>query len=189
MIRSFLAIELPLPIQSLLIVKISGLIQSFPPPITRWVKSGNIHLTLKFLGDASASHLEQLAGLLQQAFSETESFPLSFSKLGVFPNHNRPRIIWVGVEPADKLVEIFHRIDEIAGKIGFSSEERQYSPHITLARISDYHKIDPKNFSTTLSNYSFITIPTVPVHDIKLFKSELKPAGPTYTNLFTIKLR
>ncbi len=72
MIRSFIAIELPAEIQNAIADCTAGLQKALPKPLVRWVAHKNLHLTLKFLGDVSASNLEQLAEALKVEVGQHE---------------------------------------------------------------------------------------------------------------------
>ena len=95
-IRCFVAIEIPEPIQNRL-----GRIQnSLQQQIQKasWVKPGNIHLTLKFLGDVDPADLGSIGEAIKSVAVRHRSFSLCIGGVGVFPNLARPRVIWAGVK-------------------------------------------------------------------------------------------
>jgi len=188
-IRSFIAIHLPQTIRDQLDQIITQLKQSCPSGSVRWVQSQNIHLTLKFLGDISPTNLDLLTDLLEAESAKHSSFEFSIGKLGAFPNLQRPRVIWVGVEPAETLLNLQHRIDVETQRLGYASEARGFSPHLTLGRISrsanseDIHKISRAVTTTKVGQLGIVCADSV-----HLFRSDLRPGGAVYTPLFVAPL-
>ncbi len=107
------------------------------PSGTRWVSRENLHLTLRFLGDSCDRNL--LAALdrhLNWIAARTLPFVLSVRGTGVFPNLNRPRVIWLGLTGA-MLLELAQQVEAAARQAGFAAESRPYSPHLTIGRVRD----------------------------------------------------
>src|SRR5262245_40156728 len=61
-----------------------------------WVKSSNLHLTLKFLGDTQAVQIPELAARFGEICRQYEPMRVKFSGTGVFPNEKKPRVVWLG---------------------------------------------------------------------------------------------
>jgi len=148
------------------------------------VDSKNIHLTLKFLGEIDQNLARSVSEALDLVATKIQPFPASVRGVGAFPGWtNRARVVWAGVEPADRLGSIYRLIDDATVKLGLPSEGRGFSPHLTLARLS---------FMTAGSeqvlNKLKILAPQpdfgeFPVDRIVLFKSVLQPQGPVYSVL------
>lgn len=187
--RSFIAIEISPLIQSAISRQMTDLKKLFPNPDIRWVPTNNIHLTLKFLGDVSTQDLDILAKTLSAEINQLGSFSIPFSETGVFPNARKPRIIWIGLSYQTNLVSLHKIIEATTSRLGFPSEERSFSPHITLGRVSE--KFTPANFQKLLDNLRSIDISSIApisIDSITIFKSDLKPNGPVYSVLNTIPL-
>src|SRR3989449_10290073 len=105
------------------------------------VERENIHLTLKFLGNVMASKLEEIkSALTQVAFPP---FSLEMKGAGAFPNLNRLNVIWVGVGEGLRQVElIFVQTEKLLDQLGLRRETRDFSPHITVARVKSGRKRD-----------------------------------------------
>ena len=95
-IRCFVAIEIPEPIQNQL-ARIQGTLRKQIQKAS-WVKPGNIHLTLKFLGDVDPDELESIGEAIEGVALHHSSFPLRIGGVGAFPNLARPRVMWAGVK-------------------------------------------------------------------------------------------
>ncbi len=102
----------------------------------KWVPVQNYHITLKFLGNCQEESVQLIIKAINEAAQKVKPFSYSLSNLGAFPNVNRPRVFWVGVESGSTdLINLQREIDISMEKIGFNREKRKYHPHLTLARI------------------------------------------------------
>jgi 2'-5' RNA ligase len=100
----------------------------------RWVHKEDLHLTLVFLGACSTKQLEQVKMHLESLLVNWDSFSLELSTTGTFGSKEKPRIFWVGVSNQPYLYSLRQEIFTKCEEIGFSLDQRPYSPHITLAR-------------------------------------------------------
>lgn len=188
-IRSFIAIEIPNPIQDVIARQTANLRKLYPYPKIRWVKPDNIHLTLKFLGNMSTSDLDKIAETISKDASLITPFSISFSGLGIFPNARKPRIIWMGISSPPILLEFQSRIESILSNFGIQMEKRPFSPHITLGRFGDDQiNQNIENLVTELRSLNVSVINEVNISAIEIFKSDLKPDGPVYTSIHHIPL-
>src|SRR5256712_5127657 len=150
------------------------------------VERENIHLTLKFLGNVSASKLEESKSSLHGvAFPP---FSLEIKGAGAFPNLKRMNVIWVGVGEGWSQVElIFEQTEKLLHRLGFSRETRPFSPHITVARVKSGRKRD--EIAAFLGHLTDESFGTFSVQNIRLKKSVLSPSGPTYSTIFEVPAR
>ena len=183
-IRSFIAIELSAEAREQLRVLEDSLRAKLNMPAS-WVKPDNCHLTLKFLGNVTQQKLAQVAAALNAVAQETSPFYLELDGLGVFPNIRHPRILWVGLAGDISQLLILHKnIDHALSRLGFSSENRPFSPHLTLCRIrEDLPTAVCAAISNSLSTIRAEDKARFQVVELTLFKSELTPGGPIYTRL------
>jgi 2'-5' RNA ligase len=183
LIRSFLAIDLHSSMQIKLEEVISILRNRTKLPV-HWVAGKNIHLTLKFLGESEPARLKRLENSLQSRMLTYEPFDIQIGELGVFPSINNPRIIWVGVQAPQILERLAREIEEIAFVQGYEREKRQFSPHLTLGRVSQSaDRLQILLISEVLQKLQVAELGTVRVESIAMMKSVLTPAGPIYSPL------
>lgn len=189
MIRAFIAIELSKEIIQHL-DQVSRELQDRLPGIpVRWVPAANIHLTLKFLGDVSESNLDVLTKILHNVVSLHHPFEVSVGGLGAFPKIHQPRVIWIGLEAPPELISIQHAIESETSRLGYAQENRAFSPHLTLGRVSrnataqDMHAI-----ASQLEHSKVGFLGATRVEAIHLFRSDLQPGGAIYTSLFVAPL-
>ena len=184
-IRSFIAIELPPDIKARIEDIQNGLKASAAD--VRWVRSEGMHLTLKFLGGIQEEMIPQIAGVLKECSAETGTFNLTVRSLGAFPNENNPKVIWIGVEDeSGRLQTVQQAIEKGLEPVGFKSEKRAFTPHLTLGRLKTPQGKRAVIQQIEASRQCDCGIFTV--KEICLFQSDLKPSGAVYTKLKTFVL-
>lgn len=189
-IRAFIAIETPREVQGLIARRTAALRQKLPAPLVRWVPAGNIHLTLKFLGETSLATLEQLTPLLGAEAEEHASFSMSASGLGVFPNRAQPRVIWIGLTAPPVLQTMQRNVENICARLGYPPENRPFLPHLTIGRINQRLNAEEKQrVRLALEETQIGELGTIPVEAIHVFRSDLRPDGAVYTRLYTLPLK
>ena len=97
----------------------------------------------------------------------------------MFPDYQRPRVLWAGVAP-DPAVELLqHGVEQAFAPLGFPTEARAFRPHVTLGRATrDARPRDFAGLAEALAGLEFSA--TVTVADVDLMQSTLKPDGPVY---------
>lgn len=179
-IRCFIAIEIPEPIQNQL-VRIQGTLRKQIPKAS-WVKPGNIHLTLKFLGDVDPEDLESIGKAIEGVTSRHHSFSLHIGGVGAFPNLARPRVIWAGVKcGAERVSTLAQDINLALSNHGFSIDTKKFNPHLTIARLKE--KIDLKPYANQYRQYDRIHEAEMTVDTISLIQSQLHSKGAIYSTL------
>jgi 2'-5' RNA ligase len=189
-IRAFIAIELSREIQSKLEQVTTQLKHRLEGLPIRWVAVENIHLTLKFLGDVSLSNLEILKKLLLSVSSAHHPFDISAGGLGAFPKAHQPRVIWVGLEAPPDLESIQHAVDIETARLGYTREERPFSPHLTVGRVSrNASPADIRAIASVVEDFRVGFLGAARVNAVHLFRSDLQPGGAIYTCLFSAHLK
>jgi 2'-5' RNA ligase len=190
MLRSFIAVEIPVEIQNAIAQSTASLKKRFPKPLIRWVAPQNVHLTLKFLGDVSPANLERLSGALKAEAASHEKFPITVSGLGAFPTQRRPRVIWIGLDAPPGLAALQRGVDAAAAQLGYPKEGRPFSPHLTIGRVSQTASAsDLQRIQSTLESTKVGILGAVRVQAIHIFKSDLQPGGSVYTLLYTLSMK
>jgi 2'-5' RNA ligase len=138
-----------------------------------------MHLTLRFIGDADERRARALAAALERPLP-VAPFDLTVAGVGTFPPRGRPRVIWVGVANGRETIvaierEIAGRVDAIAG----ASEERGFTPHLTVARIKDAAGLN----RTICDGLEDRLLGSTRVGEVVLYESRLSSAGPAYVPL------
>jgi len=189
MLRSFIAIHIPPEIRKAITRSVAGLQKAAGRSTVRWVAPENIHLTLKFLGDVSASNLHLLQQMLAAEASRHPVFQMQVGRLGVFPNLKQPRVIWVGLDAPTSLGGLQRGVEAAMERLGYAPEPRAFSPHLTLGRVQE--QLAPEDITRlreALAATQVGPLGRVSVHAVHLMKSEPRPGGSVYSTLFTAPL-
>src|ERR1700674_615549 len=121
MLRLFVGIEFPPELKLRLSLLCSGITGA------RWIDPGNLHLTLRFIGEIS----EDLAADVDAALVGVKArrFTLQLAGTGVFGG-NRPHTLWLGVERDPDLILLHDKIELALIRIGLTPEPRRFAPHV-----------------------------------------------------------
>ena len=190
-IRSFIAVKLNEEAH-LALRQVQGTLRKKPGgQVGKWINPESIHLTLKFLGDVPATRIAEISEALKQACAGHGPFDLSLEGLGCFPNLRRPRVIWAGVGgDVRTLRRLQQDVEEAMNRLGYAPEERDFSPHLTLARVErnarpgDVEAVGQEVQRTILGE-----IARLRVEHVYLMRSDLRPAGAVYTELAVADLQ
>jgi 2'-5' RNA ligase len=183
--RAFIALLLPEKILSS-INKIQEDLKQYRFPV-RWVRPGHIHLTLKFFGDISESDIKSIGIAMDACAGICRPVALSTKGIGVFPSLARPRVLWAGLSgQVSALAGIQDALEKNLEKYGFIKEERPFKGHLTIGRFKD--KVNRERLIEAMRKHKDFNTDVFVVAEIILFKSDLLPAGPVYTELFKVAL-
>jgi 2'-5' RNA ligase len=190
-LRLFVAIELPEAVKHELTHLQQSLKKACGNCPARWVSAENIHLTLNFLGNIDACRLAEIEDAVMQTGAVTEGFELTLADAGAFPNMERPRVVWVGIQGDLKRLTMLQKyLEQSLSRIGFAPEPRIFSPHLTLARVGDEAlPAARKRLGEAAGAMTCGTRCQLPVRSISLIQSHLTPSGPIYTVLMSSPLR
>ena len=174
--RAFISIEVPEDIRAK-IVHMSEILQRSGLINAKFVDKDNLHLTLKFLGDISEEEIEKINDKLKNI--DFNKFSAKVSGIGFFPSEDHIKVIWVGVH-GDDIKKLSEKINDSLYEIGFTKENREFSSHLTIARVKGIK--DKKLFQNKVSQLKFR--PTeFNIDKAHLVKSELTRKGPKYKKL------
>jgi len=142
---------------------------------------------LKFLGDTDESLIQNIQSALNEIAAQFEPFNLTLRSVGAFPRLASPRVLWVGIERNEALLDLQKKIESALKPLGFLPEKRAFSGHLTLARLKgDHWHENLRRFFLECGD--IIDGMKLPVNKVILFKSDLQPGGAIYTPLHTVKL-
>lgn len=152
-----------------------------------WVAPDNLHVTLKFLGQAPAESLEPIADALAGVAGRHPVFDLDVLGLGAFPTLTRARVIWAGLaDGAPRLAELAGSVEDVLVPLGFAPEGRPFAAHVTLGRMREPRRDD--RLAAALSAGASRAFGRFRVEDLILMRSDLSPRGARYTPLRASRL-
>ena len=157
----------------------------------RWVEPKGIHLTLKFLGNIPSSRATELVEAMEEHCRGHSQFSLGLSGLGMFPNRERPRVLWAGVGgDLDALASLQEAVETAMTGVGFQRERRPFRAHLTIGRVRD--GATPRQRRTigeAVSSATLMPVGSWQVGAVHLVQSTLTPQGAVYTDLGMVELR
>ena len=145
----------------------------------KWVKSENIHLTLKFLGDIEESKLENISSVVRDCCRGFGPVTPYLTELGAFPDMHHPKIWWGALDDSKKGIEgIVEVLERELAKLGIAKEDHPFKPHITIGRMRSSAKL--KDVIHVIRQITFEDTTEEIFDKIVLYKSTLTPQGPIY---------
>ncbi len=161
--RLFVAIDFSKEVKGVLLTAIEELkAQAVSGTFTR---PENLHLTLAFIGESD--NVTAIRTAIDHCV--VPPFEMAVSGTGHFGN-----LFWVGIENNPKLNALAENLQKELRSSGFDIEERDFKPHITLARQLEASK--PVNLNVTRT--------AMTVSRISLMKSERINGKLTYTEVY-----
>jgi len=187
MIRTFIAIDIPEDVRVAIEEAQARLKRAHVGVKISWTKVANIHITLQFLGYVEETAVEKINAALESVSRNHAPFDLNIRGAGVFPNENRPRVLWVGCEDAEgKLKDLATAVQSSLQPLGFEPEHREFSAHLTLGRVK-FPRPDAA-LTRALDSIKNEDFGTMRVEAMHLFESQLHPQGSIYSKLSSHKL-
>ena len=170
--RTFVAVEITDGVVLDSIKKLQGEIKVAAKP----VEIHNMHFTLMFLGEIPDEMVKRVQAQLDTI--QFSAFDIGFVGVGAFPKPKFPRVIWIGLENGEKLVELAKIVEQKLAPLGFKSD-KPFKPHATIFRI----KNKTGDISDQISKYADTKFGSQRVLSIKFKQSVLTPSGPIYSDI------
>jgi len=146
-------------------------------PGARWEPAEKLHITLRYIGEADGGLRRRVIDALQQVHP-VSAFEVTLAGVGTFPPRQTPRSLWVGVEDPRPLTELHRRVDLVLATIeGLSPDPRKFTPHLTLARLTQPPEAKVAEF---LSAHALLQCPPFPVERVLLMSSVRSRNGSSY---------
>lgn len=128
-LRLFAALELPDEIADGLLPLMRGV------PGAKWRPRENLHLTLRFFGEAPENVADDLDAALEEIALATAPFDVQLKGVGFF-GKEEPHALWAGVAPNPALKALAADCERAARRCGLPAEARKFVPHVTLAYLA-----------------------------------------------------
>lgn len=170
--RAFVALPTPEELKARLAALVSELAPRLPG--IRLVRPEGMHLTLRFLGSTDAERRSRLEERLRAAASACPRGEGHVGGLGLFPERGAPRVLWIGLRLPESVLALQRECEAAALAAGFAPEERPFRPHLTLGRWKERARrpeLPPADLGP------------LPLEELVLYRSELRPGGAVYTAL------
>lgn len=137
----------------------------------RFSRSGNHHLTLRFIGHVPETKTNEIIEQANETALNCHQFSLHIESIKRFPNDNS-RIIAAYVELTTSLQQLQNRCESAMVKIGCIPEKKPFVPHITLGRSK----------AVAQATFNNILLPKTEcnIECFHLYQSHLLPDGSLY---------
>lgn len=151
--------------------------QSGPELSVAWVPPANLHLTMKFYGNLAPEQVEAVRDAAHKAASQVKPFGIAARGLGVFPDPERPRVLWVGLaEGTSALGELARLVEDASFELGFPRDPRPFRPHMTIARIRGGNA----GVADWLAEHGEDDFLASTVEELVVYESRLRRSGAEY---------
>lgn len=166
------------------------LARDLPGPGIRWTRPDQLHLTLQFLGHLAIDLIPEVERVSAGACRDIGAFQLRAEGIGCFPGKRKPRIIWAGIggdlAPLQQLKAL---LDTALAAVGYVPEDREFHPHITLARVDHVKVRDVEQLSRICGCYHGVHFGQWRVEKLDLMRSVLGSGGARYHLLKSFPLK
>lgn len=142
----------------------------------RWLDPASLHLTLRFLGDATRAQVEYFKHMLPTLVRPLPA--IDARRCAIWPNRARPRMLVLELGAPSALLALASESEHLARKAGFEPEPRAFRPHLTLARLRPGCVLEIP--STPL--------PTLAFESLALMRSDLHATGARYRAMASIPI-
>ncbi|GAA4761427.1 RNA 2',3'-cyclic phosphodiesterase [Stakelama sediminis] len=166
--RLFVGLRPPAAMRDLLMPLMAGIDHA------RWQSPEQLHITLRFIGEAERPLAEDIALALGNV--RFPALDLALAGVGQFDSKGRPNAVWAGLAPHDAITQLHRKIDRALVRLGLEPERRAYLPHITLARLN--RSAGPVD--RFLAEASPLTSPPIRFTHFLLYESTLGSEGASY---------
>ncbi|HUZ73352.1 MAG TPA: RNA 2',3'-cyclic phosphodiesterase [Stellaceae bacterium] len=174
MLRLFVGIDLPPAVKLQVSLLCSGV------PGAKWVDAGNLHVTLRFIGEVDEGMASDIDATLAQI--RAPRFAIAIAGVG----HFGLRMLWAGIERNPTLSHLHEKVESAVTRLGFEPEGRRYAPHVTLARLKG--PAEPR-LQAFLAEHALFRAEPFAVDHFSLVASYLTKSGAIYEDQADYPLR
>jgi 2'-5' RNA ligase len=100
----------------------------------RFKQPKNMHMTLRFVGEADDIQLSQLISEIDLIIGHHRSQSVILDKIGFFGTSTKKHSCWIGCAPLPVLDQLSHDVTQCVVKSQIAMNDTPFVPHITLAQ-------------------------------------------------------
>ncbi len=153
------------------------------------VDPGQVHQTLKFLGNVPEELMESIKRELEAI--NLAPFDIVLRGAGYFPPNSRQiRIVWIRIADGVKeLNALQEQVETRMVALGFPAEKHGFSPHITICRVKWIKSESARRrILQKIAELGDVELGEMRVDTVKLKRSTLTPRGPIYDDIYVKRL-
>ncbi len=179
--RLFLAIDLDDAARAEMSAEQTRLARTLGRSSLKFVKPDQLHVTLVFLGEIPEDRVTAVCGALETPPLGHPAFDAVFDRIGLFPPHGAPRVLWIGAgEGAAEMIALQHQLAARMAALGIDTDRRAFQPHLTLGR---WRNARPRDRTALRDLPAARRAVRLHVDHVTLYHSQLSPSGSTYSPL------
>jgi 2'-5' RNA ligase len=146
--------------------------------VARWSDPDQFHITLRFIGDASKAQAVQYEKALADVHAgPVRCVPRQPSGLDVLPSRRSPRVLMLGLERTDSILELYETVSDALEAEGLDPEDRKFRPHVTIGRLDD---VKPNAVHDFLQAHEERSFQAFEAEQFVLYESTLRPDGAVH---------
>lgn len=184
--RCFVALGLEGGLASALAAWLESTRERFPELAV--IPAANLHLTLAFLGEIDDEAVEAGGAAVAAAATGRSGWTLRWSGAGVFLSASRPRVLWMGVDGGDALVDAQRSLNATLAESGLPVDDRPFRPHLTLARVRRQGLRPPRRAQLVARLETLPLVAPSRVVSLVLYQSRLGRGPAVHVPLLTARL-
>jgi 2'-5' RNA ligase len=105
-------------------------------PGAKWRPRENLHLTLRYFGDVAEPVADEIDGELATLAENAAPFDVTLKGAGSFGGAD-PHALYIGAAESEALAKLAAACERAARRAGLAPEKRKFTPHVTVAYLSN----------------------------------------------------
>lgn len=152
----------------------------------RWSIPEDLHVTLKFLGRVETAVLPDIRLALMSTVASWQPLHLFLEGAGSFPEAGPPRLLCLRVGGEIELLSnLAAAVENRLFLLGFPLENRAFSPHLTLGRITGQGGLELTESVTTIAKDLRMELPA---RELGFFRSDALATNARHPAVFRVTL-
>jgi 2'-5' RNA ligase len=172
-LRLFAALDLPDDVAARLLSLMKGIGGA------KWRPRENLHLTLRFFGEVTEPVADEIDATLAAIADATAPFDLQLKGAGAFGGAD-PHALWVGASESAALKKLAADCERAARRVGLKPDPHKFTPHVTLAYLSNAPLDRVMAFQ---ANLGLFATDTFRVDRLGLYSSFVRRSAPSLYRL------
>jgi RNA 2',3'-cyclic 3'-phosphodiesterase len=147
----------------------------------KWTNFYKLHITVSFLGEVDKAGLELILSAAEKTVSEINSFDIRLERIILGPDPIQAKMFWATIIIDANIVKLNRALSENLKLCGFETLDREFKPHITLARARG-NQLKGKHTNIALKNMRFNA------KSIEIMESQIQPSVEKYKIIESFEL-
>jgi 2'-5' RNA ligase len=192
-VRAFIGVRAGAELRDAVVALLETLKPRMPDGVVRWVHPEDLHLTLKFLGNATDTQVPAVLAAVQAVAAQHGRVEIPVVGAGMFPPRGKPHALWLGLQNGDALgglAALHAGMETHVSPLGFPAEKRPFKAHLTLGRVArDCLPAQAHGVRKAMTAWMPGPLPPLVVDQVHLMRSEPSALGAHYASLGAGMLR